>query len=311
SPGYAPDTIPLFSACRLGARPSQFSQGAIHEQDRHYQRQGPSRHRHLLPGDQGRQHRLHVRPDPAGSGEHGAGRRLRSTDRTSVREPQGRCRSRRWFVQGHRQAEHLPHRPLALRQGQRNHGPLLRAALPGTRRYRRGCPAARCAGGNGRHPGHRVSRSSGAPGPALPSPPGMEIAMRLLSLLLSAALLGGCASTPNNDPSGIWINQAAIDAARESGRLREALLAYGPNLEWHIDPQRQQASYSNGFELAEGTLQAAGEGRWQVTFYGDYKEQLSVQNGELVQIASGYWPEQHFTRTSGEPKPLGSSFEQA
>ncbi|SDP60013.1 hypothetical protein [Ectopseudomonas guguanensis] len=137
--------------------------------------------------------------------------------------------------------------------------------------------------------------------------------MRLLPLLLLGALLGGCASTPNNDPSGTWINQAAIDAARESGRLREALLAYGPNLEWHIDPERQQASYSNGFELAEGRLQSAGEGRWQVTFYGDYKEQLSIQNGELVQVASGYWPEQHFTRFqgSGEAKPLGSSFEQA
>ena len=137
--------------------------------------------------------------------------------------------------------------------------------------------------------------------------------MRLLPLLLLAALLGGCASTPNNDPSGTWINQAAIDAARESGRLREALLAYGPNLEWHIDPEQRQASYSNGFELAEGRLQAAGESRWQVTFYGDYKEQLSIQNGELVQVASGYWPEQHFTRFqgSGEAKPLGSSFEQA
>jgi len=93
--------------------------------------------------------------------------------------------------------------------------------------------------------------------------------MRLLPLLLCGALLSGCASTPNNDPSGTWINQAAIDAARESGRLREALLAYGPNLEWQINPEQQQASYSNGFELAEGRLQGAGEGRWQVTFYGD------------------------------------------
>lgn len=137
--------------------------------------------------------------------------------------------------------------------------------------------------------------------------------MRLLPLLLLAALLSGCASTPNNDPSGTWINQAAIDAARESGRLREALLAYGPNLEWQINPEQQQASYSNGFELAEGRLQGAGEGRWQVSFYCDYNEQLAIQNGELVQIASEYWPEQHFARvnSSSEPKPLGSSFEQA
>ena len=86
----------------------------------------------------------------------------------------------------------------------------------------------------------------------------METTMRLIALLLCSTLLAGCASKPNNDPSGTWINQAAIDAARESGRLREALLAYGPNLEWHIDPERQQASYSNGFELAEGRLQSAG-----------------------------------------------------
>ena len=51
------------------------------------------------------------------------------------------------------------------------------------------------------------------------------------ALVLSAllGLLTGCAGTP--DPSGTWINQAAIDAASKSGKLREALLAYGPNLE--------------------------------------------------------------------------------
>jgi hypothetical protein len=141
----------------------------------------------------------------------------------------------------------------------------------------------------------------------------METAMRLLSLLLCSALLVGCAGTPSNDPSGTWINQAAIDAARESGRLREALLAYGPNLEWQIDPERQQASYSNGFELAEGRLQAAGDGRWQVTFYGDYQEQLSLHGGQLTQVASGYWPEQRFARSADQSNgaPLGSSFEQA
>ena len=111
--------------------------------------------------------------------------------------------------------------------------------------------------------------------------------MRLLALLLCSVLLAGCASAPANDPSGVWINQAAIDAAREGGRLREALLAYGPNLEWQIHPERQQASYSNGFELVEGRLLAAGEGSWQVTFYGDYEEQLRLQGGQLTQVASG------------------------
>lgn len=134
-----------------------------------------------------------------------------------------------------------------------------------------------------------------------------------LSLLCSTILLASCASTPDNDPAGVWINQAAIDAAREIGRLREALLAYGPNLEWQLDPQRQMASYSNGFELAEGTLTSDAEGQLHVTFYGDYQESLSIDDGELVQIASGYWPEQHFTRVREKngTASMGSHFEQA
>lgn len=138
--------------------------------------------------------------------------------------------------------------------------------------------------------------------------------MRLFPLLLCIVLLTGCASSADNDPSGIWINQAAIEAARNSGRLREALLAYGPNLEWQIDPQRQQASYSNGFELTEGRLQALADSHWQITFYGDYQEQLQLRNGQLLQVASGHWPEQRFSRLTpqGNDAPaLGSSFEQA
>ena len=65
----------------------------------------------------------------------------------------------------------------------------------------------------------------------------------LLVTLFSSVLLSGCASTPQ-DPSGTWINQAAIDAASEDGNLREALLAYGPNLEWQIDSQRQLARFN-------------------------------------------------------------------
>ena len=73
----------------------------------------------------------------------------------------------------------------------------------------------------------------------------------LLCLLACLTVLGGCASKPK-DPSGIWINQAAIDAAVDSQHLREALLAYGPNLEWNLNSSRQQATFSNGFELADG-----------------------------------------------------------
>ncbi|WP_038817689.1 lipoprotein, partial [Pseudomonas aeruginosa] len=46
---------------------------------------------------------------------------------------------------------------------------------------------------------------------------------RVIFLAAAATLLAGCAGTA--DPSGTWINQAAIDAASKDGKLREALLA--------------------------------------------------------------------------------------
>lgn len=133
----------------------------------------------------------------------------------------------------------------------------------------------------------------------------------LLCLLVCAAVLSGCASKPK-DPSGIWINQAAIDAAVKGGHLREALLAYGPNLEWSLNSARQQAVFSNGFELADGALSAQPNGEWQVSFYGDNHETLKQQGDLLLQQASPTWPEQRFVRpktpvTSGAP--TGSSFE--
>ncbi|HEX5841653.1 MAG TPA: hypothetical protein VFY62_04160 [Pseudomonas sp.] len=133
----------------------------------------------------------------------------------------------------------------------------------------------------------------------------------LLSLLLACGLLGGCAS-PAQDPSGIWINRVAIEAALESGNLREALLAYGPNLEWQIDGQRHVARFSNGFEQAEGPLSQQADGSLRVDFHGDYQEQLSLTADELLQAASARWPQQRFSRAEqgGNPAP-GSSFEQA
>lgn len=138
--------------------------------------------------------------------------------------------------------------------------------------------------------------------------------MRLLPLLLCSALLSGCASTASNDPSGTWINQAAIDAALQHDSLREALLAYGPNLEWQVDGPRQRASFSNGFERAEGQLSQAADGSFTVQFYGDDQEQLSLARGELVQAAGDTWPEQRFIRAAdaaASPAPTGSLFEQA
>jgi hypothetical protein len=132
--------------------------------------------------------------------------------------------------------------------------------------------------------------------------------------LLTSVLLSGCASAPQ-DPSGTWINQAAIDAAVESGNLREALLAYGPNLEWRLDSQRQLASFSNGFARGEGPFVRQADGHLRVYFSGAVQESLSLSKGELIQAQSATWPEQRFVRApAAEPgarAPLGASFEQA
>lgn len=134
-----------------------------------------------------------------------------------------------------------------------------------------------------------------------------------LTALLASALLVGCAGKPGS-PDGIWINQPLIDAAREGGPLREALLAHGPNLEWRIDSTRGIATYSNGFELGEGQLSAEQPGHWQVDYHGDYQEQLSLDGKQLVQAASANGPEQHFSKPAtamAADAPPGSSFEWA
>ena len=132
-----------------------------------------------------------------------------------------------------------------------------------------------------------------------------------LCLLACLTLLGGCASKPK-DPSGIWINQAAIDAAVDSQHLREALLAYGLNLEWNLNSARQQATFSNGFELADGQLSAQADGLWQVSFYGEHHEVFKPEGELLIQQASATWPEQRFARPKVKvdaAAPAGSSFE--
>ncbi|MET1079398.1 MAG: hypothetical protein ABWY06_15405 [Pseudomonas sp.] len=138
--------------------------------------------------------------------------------------------------------------------------------------------------------------------------------MRPLLPCLFAVLLGGCAGHSQDDLNGVWINQAAIDAATQGGSLREALLAYGPVLEWQIDSRRQAATFTNGFELPEGRLSATEPGSWQVLFDGDYRRSLQLEDGNLVQSASESGPDQHFTRATATPPagaPVGSSFERA
>src|SRR5471030_1138753 len=135
-----------------------------------------------------------------------------------------------------------------------------------------------------------------------------------LALSLLAAVLSGCASHSNRTPDGIWINQAAIDAAAKGGNLRQALLANGPNLEWNVNTAGGQASFSNGFELSEGKITSSTDGKLHVDFYGNFTEDLSLKGDDLVQAASDSSPEQRFQQPK-EAAPAGAqpgtSFEKA
>ncbi len=105
---------------------------------------------------------------------------------------------------------------------------------------------------------------------------------KALALSLLAIFLGGCASDPaDRDISGTWINQVAIDAAAKGGPLREALQAYGPNLEWDVNTKAGQARYTNGFENVEGRLQGEQSGAWKVDFYGSSGSELKRDGGRM------------------------------
>ena len=138
---------------------------------------------------------------------------------------------------------------------------------------------------------------------------------KALALSLVALFLGGCASNPaDRDISGTWINQAAIDAAAKGGPLREALQAYGPNLEWNVNTKAAQARYTNGFENVEGKLLGEESGGWKVDFYGSSASELKRDGKRLNQAANDNEPEQVFDRAPipvPEGAPIGASFERA
>lgn len=138
---------------------------------------------------------------------------------------------------------------------------------------------------------------------------------KALALSLFAMFLGGCASDPaDRDISGTWINQVAIDAAAKGGPLREALQAYGPNLEWDVNTKAGQARYTNGFENVEGRLLGEQSGAWKVDFYGSSASELKRDGEQLQQAASENEPEQVFDRAQipvSEGAPIGASFERA
>ncbi|KAI2694080.1 hypothetical protein [Pseudomonas sp. TNT3] len=136
-----------------------------------------------------------------------------------------------------------------------------------------------------------------------------------LALSLVALFLGGCASNPaDRDVSGTWINQVAIDAASKGTPLREALQAYGPNLEWDVNTKALQARYTNGFENVEGKLLGEESGAWKVDFYGSSASELKRDGKQMTQAASDNEPEQVFDRAVipvPEGAPMGASFERA
>lgn len=138
---------------------------------------------------------------------------------------------------------------------------------------------------------------------------------KALALSLFAVLLGGCASDPaKTDVGGTWINQVAIDAASKGGPLREALQAYGPNLEWEVNTRAGQARYTNGFETVEGKTLGDPEGGWKVDFYGSSATELKRTGKQLLQVANDNEPEQVFDRPKDpapEGAPLGANFERA
>lgn len=138
---------------------------------------------------------------------------------------------------------------------------------------------------------------------------------KALALSLLAVFLGGCASNPaDRDISGTWINQSAIDAAAKGGPLREALQAYGPNLEWDVNTKAGQARYTNGFENVEGKMLGGKSDAWKVEFYGSAATELKRDGKHLQQVANDNEPEQLFDRAKDiapEGAPIGASFERA
>jgi hypothetical protein len=115
--------------------------------------------------------------------------------------------------------------------------------------------------------------------------------------ILGLVLLTGCKLLPQAaDISGVWINQAAIDAAAQGRPLLETLNANGWNLQWNIDASTGKAQVHNAYETGTGRLKLESPGRWAVASSGQTIEHLQSVGGQLVQQPRQHLPGQVFRR---------------
>jgi hypothetical protein len=111
--------------------------------------------------------------------------------------------------------------------------------------------------------------------------------------ILSLLLLGGCTHTPQEaDISGIWINQAIINAAAPG----QPLNIRSSNLEWDINTSTGRAQVSSGFEMAAGQLLQKAPNAWTVDYSGYGTDELRFDGKQLTQLAKEHYPQQVFSR---------------
>lgn len=122
-------------------------------------------------------------------------------------------------------------------------------------------------------------------------------------LILVLVLLGGCTHVPQAfDINGLWINQAAIDAAAQGRPLIKTLDANGSNLEWSIDTRSGQALARSAFEAGEGQLLPKAPGKWTVDYNGHGSDELRLNQQQLIQLPRKNLPGQVFQRTNQTPQ---------
>ncbi|MCW1245547.1 hypothetical protein OC610_14105 [Pseudomonas sp. SAICEU22] len=122
-------------------------------------------------------------------------------------------------------------------------------------------------------------------------------------LVFTLFLLAGCSHTPEEtDINGIWINQAAIDAAAQGQSLRKTFATHGSNLEWDFDTRTAKAQVTSGFEIGEGQLLQKSPDTWIVDYNGYGTDELRFDGKQLIQLAKEHAPQQVFSRPAQAAK---------